>query len=214
MADREVLDSSEVPEIDEVLEQVLVYALDYGRKKLEEEGELVPFTVLAVGESLFIESHPSDSAEECYALARHTVQGARGASCYVLCYDGYVETDDGEIDALIAEGGLPGVAGGHAVGVFYKPVEGEAPQFQDDVVYVGEAPNFMEFLVPLEEELLVNQAGDADEAEAGESAGSDADEAQEEPAGADAADDDAAAPEDGAEPADEADAAPADEAQN
>ena len=64
MADRTVENSSEeVPEIPEMLENVLLFALDEAKEKMEEGAELVPFTTLVVKENLFIESHPGDSSE-------------------------------------------------------------------------------------------------------------------------------------------------------
>lgn len=144
MADRTVENSSEeVPEIPEMLENVLLFALDEAKEKMEEGAELVPFTTLVVKENLFIESHPGDSAEECFGYARHTVEGARGAEAYALCYDGYVEIDDGTKDALIAEGGVPGEDEGYAVGYLYSVNdEGEAT-FEEEPAYIGEAPNYM-----------------------------------------------------------------------
>ena len=95
MADRVVGNQdNEVPEIPEILEKVMLFSLDEAKQKLTQSNEVVPFTALAVKENLFIESHPGDSSEECYNLAQHTVEGARGADAYAFCYDGYVETDD------------------------------------------------------------------------------------------------------------------------
>ena len=109
MPDRTVEEEiNEVPEIDETLESVLVYALEEAREKMSSGGDVVPFTALVVKENLFIETHPGESAEACFAAARHTVEGARGAGAYAFCYDGYVDTDAGQQDALIAEGGIPG----------------------------------------------------------------------------------------------------------
>ena len=55
MADRTVENSSEeVPEIPEMLENVLLFALDEAKEKMEEGAELVPFTTLVVKENLFI----------------------------------------------------------------------------------------------------------------------------------------------------------------
>ena len=106
MADREVESSDvEVPEIPEILEKVLLFSLDEAKEKMTQGSDVVPFTALVVKENLFIENHPADSAEECFNLARHTVEHARGAAAYALCYDGYIEIDDGVKDALIAEGG-------------------------------------------------------------------------------------------------------------
>ena len=86
MADREVENSSEeVPEIPEVLEKVLLFALDEAKNKMSQGADVIPFTTLVVKDNLVIESHPRDSAEECFNFAKHTVRGARGAEAYALC---------------------------------------------------------------------------------------------------------------------------------
>ena len=147
MADRVVEDSvEEVPEIPELLENVLLFALDEAKDKMNGGEDLIPFTALVVKENLFIESHPGDSSDECYALAKHTVEGARGADAYAFCYDGYVDTDDGTKDVVIAEGGIPGAETGYAVGYLYEVDDDGGYVFEDEAAYVGEAPNFMEGL--------------------------------------------------------------------
>ena len=144
MADRIVEETpEEVPEIPEIVEQVLVFAVGEAKEKLEAGEEIVPFTTLVVKENLFIESHPGDTPEDCFAAARHTVEGARGAGAYAFCYDGYVEIDDGAKDVLIAEGGLPGSDEGFAVGFLYEADEDGTLHFEDEAAYIGAAPNFM-----------------------------------------------------------------------
>ena len=157
----------DAPEIEQILEAVLLQALDIAREKLEQEKLLVPFTALAVGETLFIETHPAEDSEDCFKMAQHTVQNARGALAYAFCYDGYVDTDDGELDAIIAEGGIPGAEAGHAVGYLYK-VEGEGEELEfkveDHPLYIGQAPNFMEFtLVVIDDEELDEDLDEEDE---------------------------------------------------
>ena len=143
MADRVVESSeTEVPEIPETLEKVLVFALDEAKEKVSQGADVIPFTTLVVKENLFIESHPGDSAEECFEFARHTVEGARGAEAYAFCYDGYVETDAGTQDALIAEGGIPGEEDGFAIGYLYTE-DGDEVTFEADPAFIGIAPNFM-----------------------------------------------------------------------
>ena len=94
------------------------------RKVLAGQGaEVIPFTALVVKDNLFIESHPGETAEECFNFAEHTVKGARGADAYALCYDGYIDTDDGQKDALIGEDA--------------------EPVFEDEPVFIGAAPNFL-----------------------------------------------------------------------
>ena len=89
---------------------------DEAKEKIEQEGEVVPFSVLVIKDNIFIETHPGANPEMCFAQAQRTVAGARGADAYAFCYDGYADTDAGQKDMLIAEGGLPGEDVGYAVG--------------------------------------------------------------------------------------------------
>ncbi len=147
MADREVNNpGNAVPQMPEILERVLLYALDEGKNKMMTGEELVPFTALVVRDSVFIEVHPGNTAEECFNLAQHTVEGARGAAAYAFCYDGYVETNEGVKDALIAEGGIPGASNGYAIGILYTVDANGAPVFNSNPSFIGEAPNFMDAL--------------------------------------------------------------------
>lgn len=144
MADRVVESSDiEVPEIPEILEKVLLFSLDEAKEKMSQGEDVVPFTSLVVKENLFMESHPADTADACFNLARHTVEHARGAEAYALCYDGYIEVDDGVKDALIAEGGVPGEDFGYAVSYLYEQDDNGNTVFEEEPAYVGEAPNFM-----------------------------------------------------------------------
>lgn len=153
MADRIVENApDEVPEFPEILEKVLIFALEEAKEKMAQGADVVPFTALVVKDNLFIESHPGDSAEECFNLAQHTVRGARGAEAYAFCYDGYVEDGERQIDALIAEGGIPGEENGYAIGYLYEIDDEGTLTFNDDeAAYIGTAPNFMEELKDAEE---------------------------------------------------------------
>jgi len=144
MSDRVVeSEMNEVPEIPELVEQLGLTVLEDGKSMMEQGGEVCPFTALLVKDNLFMESHPGSCAEECYALAQHTVEGARGASGYAFCYDGYVDTDDGMKDVLIAEVGLPGEDEGFAIGFLYEAAEDGSVTFEEEPAYIGPCPNFM-----------------------------------------------------------------------
>ena len=144
MADRIVEETAEeVPDIPELVEKVILFALDEGKEKMIQGADVVPFTSLVVKDNLFIETHPGDDPEQCFAAARHTVEGARGAGAYAFCYDGYIEIDDGAKDAIIAEGGLPGEDVAYAVGYLYEVGKDGAVSFESEPAYIGEAPNFM-----------------------------------------------------------------------
>lgn len=143
MAERMVDPEATAPEedIDDVLKTVIRAVLDEAAGKMEAGEEVVPFTGLAVKENLFIETHPGDDVEECFLAARREVEGARGATAYAFCYDGYIETEDGIRDALIAEGGLPGEEQAYAFGYLY-----DDKGINREITYIGPAPNFMENL--------------------------------------------------------------------
>lgn len=147
MADRTVENPGvEVPQMPEILERVLLYALDEGKQKMMDGEDVIPFTALVVKDSVFIETHPGNNADECYNFAQHTVEGARGAAAYAFCYDGYVETSEGVKDALIAEGGVPGASTGYAIGLLYTTDPTQGIIFNNNPSYIGEAPNFMDRL--------------------------------------------------------------------
>ncbi len=149
MADRVVENSSdEIPEIPEVLEKVLLFSLNEAKEKLSQSQEVVPFTCLVVKDNLFIENHPASTVEACFNAARHTVEHAQGAQAYSLCYDGYVEIDEGSKDAIIAEGGVPSADNGFAIGYLYELDEDGKPTFEDEPAYIGPSPNFMIALRP------------------------------------------------------------------
>lgn len=151
MSDRVVEhNETEVPEIPEILEKVMLFALDEAREKMTQGSEIVPFTTLVVKENLFIETHPGETSEECFSAARHVVEGARGAQTYAFCYDGYIDTDAGVQDAIIAEGGIPGQDEGMAIGLLYRVADGGIT-FEKEPAYIGQAPNFMENLKESEE---------------------------------------------------------------
>lgn len=163
MAERMVDPEANAPEqdIDDVLKTVIRAVLDEAAAKMEGGEDVVPFTGLAVKENLFIETHPGDDVEECFLAARREVEGARGATAYAFCYDGYIETEDGMRDALIAEGGLPGESQAYAFGYLYDD-EG----IDREIVYIGPAPNFMEKLtLELDMEGTLDPAAQVNQAE-------------------------------------------------
>lgn len=136
-----------VPQIDPTLAKVLQYVALEGKERLKELGQLVPFTAVTVKENMFIEEMESTTSDHVFAEARHTVQNVKGADAYALCYDGYIDTDAGKKDAVIAEGGVPGEETGYAVAIVYEG-EGEDRAFIDQVAYIGKAPNFMQHIDP------------------------------------------------------------------
>lgn len=141
-------------EIPLVLENVLRYCLKDASERMEKGEAVVPFTALAVGETLFMEEHDGEDAAECFHAARKTVEGARGALAYGFCYDGYIEVGPNaeKHDCLIAEGGCPGEPYGHAIGLTYSLDDEGKAAFADEPIYVGSSLNYMLSLEPLDSE--------------------------------------------------------------
>ena len=162
MVDRVVETSiTEVPEIAPELEKVLLFALNEAHTLVDGGEDVIPFTAIVVKENVFIERHPGDTPEQCFASARHTVENLRGAVSYAFCYDGYVDTDNGIVDALIAEGGLPGEPTGYALALVYTIDDEGKYHFESEVNYIGEAPNFMSHTLG---PMPVEETNDAEEA--------------------------------------------------
>lgn len=158
------------PEIDPVLESVLLYCLKDARERMQQGENIIPFSALAVGETLFMEEHPGNTPAESYSSAQHVLAGTRGAKAYGFCYDGYinVDTDDEsnvQRDCLIAEGGTPGAPHGHAVGQMYTIDDEGNVSFNEEVIYVGKALNYMVNLTPEEDEEVETEEGATETAE-------------------------------------------------
>ena len=137
-----------------VLENVLRYCLKDASERMEKGEQVVPFSALAVGETLFMEEHPADDPAESFHAARRTVENARGALAYGFCYDGYIEVGAKMVkrDCLIAEGGCPGEPYGHAIGLTYTMDEQGKCEFAEEPIYVGNSLNYMLNLVDLDED--------------------------------------------------------------
>ena len=147
--------------MDPILESVLRYCLKDARERMEKGEAVVPFSALAVGETLFMEEHAADDPAESFSSARHTVAGARGAQAYGFCYDGYIDVESAlesgvKRDCIIAEGGTPGADYGHAIGLLYRVGKDGTIKFDDEPIYVSKALNYMAN-IGLEDELGIEE---------------------------------------------------------
>ena len=139
--------------IQPVLESVLRYCLKDARERMEKGEVVIPFSALAVKETLFCEEHPGENPSESFDDARKTVQNAKGADAYGFCYDGYIDLEGGKRgDCLIAEGGVPGEPYGHAIGLPYH-FEDDKPVFMEEPIYVSKSLNYMLHALDEEDEL-------------------------------------------------------------
>ena len=134
-----------VPEIDQTLQDVMVQLIEEATDHLTEEGFFAPFTALLNGDVISIDVHDGEDTEECYTKASTCVRSANGARAYAFCYDGFLETDQGEKYAIICEGGLPGQDKGLALALMYTAdPEDDTIQFEEDLLYLGPCENFLD----------------------------------------------------------------------
>lgn len=162
----ESMTTNSVPDVPQALQNTLSHVLEKGRKELTDAGVLVPFSGILVGNQMFIEQHDGKTPRDCFAMAEHAIEGAKGAVSYGFCYDGYIDTSEGRKDAVIAEGGMAGDPKGHAIGYIYEIVpaeDGGKPtlNFEDTIYYIGDSNNFMADLPPVS----INEENEADSTE-------------------------------------------------
>lgn len=164
-------DQNQVVEIPLLLENVMRYSLNQARDRMLEGEAIEPFTALAVGDTLFFEVQDAETADECFSKARATVVNAQGARTYAFIYDGFIDTETGRADALIAQGGMPGEPYGHAIGLIYKVDSEGKPKFHQEPIYVGPCQNYMLSLMPFDVPESDQPAETQDEADAETDAG-------------------------------------------
>jgi len=145
MAEDYIADAAELNESN-ALDKVVLFALDEAMVKLEQNGELEPFTVVLHGDNLHIESHPGEDAVECFNAATTAVKHlAHVMEVYVFAYDGYISTDTGTKDAIIAERGRPDSDSAEAFAVLYTlDEEGDGSlTFEEGIYNLGPASSLL-----------------------------------------------------------------------
>lgn len=137
--------SEETIEISDRLAGIAQYAFDEAIEKVETGEELDLFVVIIKGEDLYIESFPEGETDEVFNYARAEIaREGKEMDAYALCYDGYLETDEGELDAIIVECAERGDADGHAIGLIYRADE-ESIEFEDAPVYIDTVPSLLKW---------------------------------------------------------------------
>jgi hypothetical protein len=124
---------------EEIVSRTILYAFDQGIEMLEQSGGFDPFTVVVSDDELYIEEQPGETEEESYASARRTVfQMERLCDAYAFCYDGYVNLEDGESDAIIVEWARKGDGAAQTLVKLYHR-HGDHLHFDEELYQVGEA---------------------------------------------------------------------------
>jgi hypothetical protein len=134
-------------DIDEDLQKILYYAFDEATKKIENGEDMVPFTLTLAGDDVFMDEHPGDETEQCFDSAKKSVNlVAHLANAYVFCYDGFINTEDGEeYDMLICELGIKNEPKGNGYGLVYRINEDDdSVVFDEAMLDLGEVDNLFD----------------------------------------------------------------------
>ena len=133
----------ETVEITDRLAGIAQFAFDEAIEQLDSGEELDLFVVIIKGEDLYVESFAEGEVDEVYNYARaELARESAEIDAYALCYDGYLETDEGEVDAIIVEAAEKGDDEGHALGLVYR-VDDAAIEFEEAPVYLDTVPSIL-----------------------------------------------------------------------
>ena len=116
--------------------KAMEYAFEEAKQRLASiHQSFDPFTVTVVDEGLEVNDHPAETPTSVresvkMLLAQDMPEG------YALCYDGYVETDMGQQDAVIVEVADRGASDAFTLALLYNVEDGNYV-FEADYGYAG-----------------------------------------------------------------------------
>lgn len=148
-------------EIDDNSLQGMEFAFEEARQRLTSLNQsFEPFTVTVVDEGFEVNDHTGDSPEAIRESVKMLLAQDMPES-YALCYDGWVETDDGHLDAVIVELASRGAVEAFIVAQLYR-VEDGTYSFDDGYCYAGSAaPLYPAGTKPIVSGLAALQADEA-----------------------------------------------------
>lgn len=136
------MSQQETLEMDEVLERITFYCLDQAQEKLEAGEECTPFTVVVDGDQMFEETFPGDDVVTCRQNAESSVVSSSAfSSHYAFCYDGFLMTDQGQMDAIIVECATNEMPKAYVIARLYTEEDGKL-HFEQTPAFVDEADTF------------------------------------------------------------------------
>ena len=150
-------------ELDEILEKITFYCFDEAKEKINAGDECVPFTVLVDGDQMFVETHPGEDVEKCRTSAEKAVRAASAfASHYAFCYDGFLMTDDGQLDAIIVECATNEMEKSYIIALLYKE-QGEDVSYEPQPVYIEDGESMFDLKAVAEARQAAAREREADE---------------------------------------------------
>lgn len=147
------------------VQRAMDYAFDEAQQYLSGQGGFQPFTVTVVDEGLEVNAHDGDSPD----AIRESVKGLLAVDMpegYALAYDGYIDTDDGTLDAIIVEVAARGATKADALAMIYTREDDGTYTFEPTYGYIGtEAQLYPAGTKPIVSGLAVLDAEQSDDAD-------------------------------------------------
>jgi hypothetical protein len=123
-------------QISENAAKAMEFAFDEARARLTSMHQTFdPFTVTVVDGGLEVNDHPADSPSGVHESVKMLVAQDMPES-YALCYDGWVDTDEGRLDAVIVEVADRGAAHAATLALLYH-MDGGDYAFEAEYGYAG-----------------------------------------------------------------------------
>lgn len=82
--------------------RAIEHAFEEARESIQDEGGVLPFTIMCTADGFDVADHPGSSTQEVYESVK-TLLAQEMPEAYAFAYDGFVETDDGRSDAILCE---------------------------------------------------------------------------------------------------------------
>lgn len=127
----------------ERLMELVFDAVHEGLKPLQAGRPLIPFTLRVTKEGVVKQWYREGTMAEALGRAQHTLSSMRqGTTHYVLAYDGVIEVDGEDVDAIMLEAGEKPYAQAWRFVQRYHPRREEAPfERRGDLALFGNTEN-------------------------------------------------------------------------
>ena len=104
------------------LRTALDRAFEEAKRCVREDGGMSPFTIICTSDGFDVAEHSGASTDDVYNSVR-ALLAQEMPEAYVLVYDGFVETDAGRSDALLAEVAKRGDALAYLLAITYEQTD-------------------------------------------------------------------------------------------
>ena len=118
--------------------RAIEHAFEEARESIQDEGGMLPFTIMCTADGFDVADHPGNSTQEIYESVK-TLLAQEMPEAYAFAYDGFVETDAGRSDAILCEAARRGDMEAYLLAMPYTRDAGGAFSFAPSFLSAGTA---------------------------------------------------------------------------